>query len=83
MTDLIPYIVDRAKKSNARHEIHSFSSGAVMIDIFIKDKCYVVQIYGESIGLSLLTEETAFDTIPDKVYTVATKFKSNFEKIFS
>ena len=82
MKDLIPYIVEKTQKSNARHKVYKFPSGAVMIDISIDDRLYVIQIDGESIGLSQITEEMGFDTIPDNNYSVANDFKDDFEKIF-
>jgi hypothetical protein len=83
LKDLVPYIVDRLKKANARHDIHSFPSGALMIDIWIDSKFYVIQIFEDTIGLSLITEHTAvFDTIPDKTFTIENEFKAAFESIF-
>jgi RNAse (barnase) inhibitor barstar len=80
---LLPYIIDRIEKSKARYEVHSFDSGAVMVDIYIEEKFYVIQIDGDKIGLSLNTEETGlFDILPDKVFEEAGEFKTEFEKIF-
>lgn len=47
------------------------------------EKFYVIQFDGGKIGLSLITEETGlFDIIPDKLFEVASEFKTEFEKIF-
>ncbi len=84
MKKLLPYISDTIKKSNVRHEIHSFDSGAVMVDIWVGEKFYVIQIDGDTIGLSLVTEETTpFDIIPDQSFNDVNAFKMAFENIFS
>jgi hypothetical protein len=35
------------------------------------------------IGLSIVDENTGFDTIPDKAYKDRDNFKTDFEKIFN
>jgi hypothetical protein len=83
MKTLLPYIIDKVEKSKTRYEVQSFDSGAMMIDIWIGDKWYVIQIDGDTIGLSLNTEETMlFDIIPNKSFEDASEFKIEFEKIF-
>jgi RNAse (barnase) inhibitor barstar len=83
MKKLLLYIKATIEKSNVKYEIHSFDSGAVMIDIWIGSKFYVVQIDGDTIGLSLITEETTpFDIIPDQSFKDSNAFKMAFEKIF-
>ena len=84
MKKLQPYIVDKLTQFNAKHEVHSFDSGAVMVDIWIDNKFYVIQIDGDIIGLSLITEETTpFDIIPDKSFKDEVAFKKAFENIFT
>lgn len=54
-----------------------------MVDIYIKEKFYVIQIYGNEIGLSLINEDTGwFDIIPDKSFKDAQEFQKAFEEIF-
>lgn len=80
---LVPYIVDRAEKAEAKYEVHSFDSGTVMIDIWVDNRIYVVQIDGDTIGLSLNTEETMlFDIIPNNLFKDVNTFINEFEKIF-
>ena len=84
MKALLPYIIDTIEKSKVRYEVHSFSSGAIMIDIWVGDHFYVIQIDGKEIGISLITPATiSFDTMPDKVFKNTSEFKTAFEKIFS
>lgn len=82
--DLLAYIEARIHQAQVTHEIHRFDSGAVMVDLWIEDKCYVVQIEEDTIGLSLITENTLlFDLIPDEVFNSITDFKNRFEKLFT
>ena len=83
MVNLLPYIVDSLKSHNTRHEIHKFASGAVMVDIWINDRFYVIQIDDKLIGLSFITENTSpFDMDPDITFSNTVEFKNEFEKIF-
>ena len=80
MKELLPYIID--KISDLRYEIHSFDSGAVMVDIWKGNSFYVIQIYQDEIGLSLVTAETTpFDTTPDQSFKNTDEFKKVFESI--
>jgi hypothetical protein len=82
MKDLLPYIVDKIEKYKFKHEIHSFDSGAVMVDIWIDECFYVIQIDRDTIGLSLVTNETTlFDIIPDNSFVNINEFKKAFENI--
>ena len=54
-----------------------------MVDMWIKSNFYVIQIDGDTIGLSLVTEETTpFDIIPDQSFKDEISFKKAFENIF-
>jgi len=75
-------ITSRLSQENVRHEVHKFDSGAVMVDVWKGDLFYVIQIEDKMIGLSLVKDNTAFDTIPDKAYSDFEAFKIEFEKIF-
>jgi RNAse (barnase) inhibitor barstar len=83
MRQFLTDIVNKLDTSDVKYEIHKFDSGAIMIDIFVQDKFYVVQIYKDEIGLSLNTDNTGvFDIIPDKTYKDPNEFKKDFSKIF-
>lgn len=83
MKKILPNIINKLEIEKVKYEVHSFDSGAVMVDIFIGDKFYVVQIYGDKIGLSIITNETMlFDINPDKSFKDTIEFKCEFEKIF-
>ncbi len=83
MKEALTQIVNRLKQEEVRHEINRFDSGCSMIDIWIGDLLYVIQIEPEMIGLSLVDDNTGwFDTIPDKAYRDFDHFKIDFEDIF-
>jgi hypothetical protein len=83
MKDLLPYIVNRCVASKTRHEVHLFDSGTVMIDIWLRNDFYVIQIDGETIGLSLIDKNAPpFDLIPDRIFKERDKFIATFEEIF-
>jgi hypothetical protein len=81
MDRTLEYISTILERQKLRHEIHKFDSGAVMVDIWQDDLFYVVQIEDMKIGLSLITEDTGFDTIADKSYDDFNDFKTDFEEI--
>jgi hypothetical protein len=84
MKDLLPYIVNRLDALDVRYEVHHFDSGTIMVDIFIEKVLYVIQISGNELGLSLVTDETGlFDIIPDKSYNDIEEFKKDFENTLS
>jgi hypothetical protein len=83
MKKLVPDIINKLNIENVKYEVHHFDSGAVMVDIYIKDKFYVIQIFGDEIGLSLNTDNTSwFDIIPKKSFKDAKEFQKVFEEIF-
>lgn len=84
MKNLLPYIVDKLTQLNAKHEVHSFDSGAVMVDIWIDNKFYVIQIDNGIIGLSVVTEKTTpFDIIPDQSFKDEVAFKKALDNAFT
>lgn len=81
---LLLYIVDTVTEAKVKYKIHSFESGAVMIDIWLDDNFYIVQIDRNIIGLSLVTKDTApFNIISDQSFRDVSSFKKAFENIFS
>jgi hypothetical protein len=80
-SDILSYIIAQIKKQQLRYEVHTFPSGAVMVDIWIGDKFYVIQLEKDLIGLSLVNDNPGFDTIPDETFKNILHFKARFEKI--
>lgn len=52
-----------------------------MVDIWIGDKFYVIQLEKDLIGLSLVNDNPGFDTIPAETFKNILHFKARFEKI--
>ena len=82
MKKVLTDIINQLDFAKVRYEIHNFDSGAIMIDIWINERFYVVQIFGDEIGMSLVTENTGFDNIPDKSFKDPNEFYKEFEKVF-
>ena len=81
MKENLPLILRRLNQLNIRHEVHTFDSGAVMVDIWLNDLFYIIQIWKDQIGLSLVTKETSFDIIPDNSYSDFEIFKEDLERL--
>lgn len=75
------YIVSELIRFNIRHEVHHFPSGCKMIDIWDNNKFYCIQLEPKRIGISEITKDTGFDTIPDKVFETFDEFKSEFKMV--
>lgn len=83
MKKLVPDIINKLNIENVKYDVHQFDSGAVMVDIYIKDKFYVIQIFENEIGLSLNTEDTGwFDVFPNRSFKDKLEFQKAFEEIF-
>jgi hypothetical protein len=80
--NLLPYINAILKQASVRFEVHTFDSGAVMVDIWAIDGFYVVQIDGNIIGMSKVTkDDSPFETRPDHLFKDELAFKQHFENI--
>lgn len=80
MSKALEYILSLIDKRNYKYEIHKFDSGAIMIDLWMDDLFYVVQIENGKMGWSLVNENSGFDTIPDNQYDDFESFKDDFER---
>ncbi len=79
----IDKISELIKPKEIRHEIHSFDSGAFMVDIWINNDFYCLQLFENKFGISKATEEIDFSTIPDKTYSEWENFKTELEKVIN
>ena len=79
--EVLNYTIDHLTTRNIRHQVHRFDSGCVMLDIWTEDEFYCVQFEENKIGLSLVTEDIDFSTIPDKWYWDPGEFKTDLETI--
>jgi hypothetical protein len=80
---LLPYITHKVELAGFKYELHTFNSGALMVDIWAEERFYVLHIEQDVIGISLITEETiGFDNIPDCIFRDTESVKKEFEKIF-
>jgi uncharacterized protein (UPF0128 family) len=75
-------IIEELEKQDAKYELNSFDSGAVMIDVYWKDKLYVIQMHGAQLGFSLVTEDSGFSSVPDESFTEPALFLQKVKGIF-
>lgn len=84
MVHLLPHIVKKLEKAALRHEVQKFDSGAVMVDFWINEMLYVIQIESKIIGLSKVDETTTpFDIIPEHSFDNERLFMMGFDSILS
>ena len=57
MKQYIDKISELIKQKEIRHEIHSFDSGAFMVDIWINNDFYCIQLFENKFGISQVSEE--------------------------
>ena len=81
LNEVLNYTINQLATHNIRHEIRRFKSGCAMVDIWKENDFYCLQFEDRKVGLSLVTEEIDFSTIPDKWYTNLAEFKTDFEAI--
>ncbi len=79
----IDKISELIKPKEIKHEIHSFDSGAFMVDIWINNDFYCIQLFENKFGISQVTEEIDFSTIPDKTFNEWESFKTELKKVIN
>jgi hypothetical protein len=81
----VPYVLDYVEKSlkenGIKYEVHSFPSGACMIDVWFGKNFYVLQLTFDYMGISL-ANAPALCTIPEESYVDYNEFKTRFESVF-
>jgi len=82
--EFLVFISGILKAKDLKHEISSFDSGYMMIDIWYRENLYVVQYEKDKIGLSEITKESVvpFDPRADEYYFTLEEFKEVFTGIF-
>ena len=63
MKQYVDKISELIKQKGIRHEIHSFDSGAFMVDVWINKDFYCIQLDENKFGISKVTEDIDFSTI--------------------
>lgn len=81
--ELFTYTVGLLQKLSIKYEVHTFPSGAIMLDIWHKDHFYVLQFEGKFIGFSEINKENiGFDTMPDEKFHNEQKYKIKLTSLF-
>jgi len=59
-------IFDLLKRNQIRHQFEEFPSGCAMLDFWVNERLFVIQLEPKGIGFSEVTEEIDLSTIPDE-----------------
>jgi hypothetical protein len=65
-----------------RHDIRSFVSGYKMIDIWVYNNFYCIQIKNGFIRVNLVTMETGLSNVPEHSFKSMVEFKYEPEKFY-
>lgn len=80
---LLQFVTSELFESQIKHDVHRFSSGAFMIDIWFNTSFYVIQIDDELAGLSKLEfDNLEFSSLPDEQFHTSESFIKKFKSIF-
>jgi hypothetical protein len=80
---IFQYTIEILKQMDIRHEFYSFSSGAIMLDIWHNDKFYVMQ-FEDYIGVSEVNDTNiSFDNIPDEKFYNEIEYKNKLKSIIN
>jgi hypothetical protein len=82
-TELYGYAIDMLNRNMIKYEADEFKSGARMIDIWYKDKFYVLQFDLNYIGFSEVGDDVPFTTEPEKKIFSGNEFKDLLRSILS
>lgn len=74
-------LIQILKKHEFKFETHEFDSGASMIDVWIDNDFYCIQISKDKLGWSKVVENSGFDVVPDSGYLNWDEFKNEFDKV--
>ncbi|WP_437920412.1 hypothetical protein [Sphingobacterium sp. LRF_L2] len=76
--------IEFLKSMSIRHEYTNFDSGAIMLDVWHKDKFYVIQFDVDNyVGFSEVNDDNMeFDTIPDEKFYDEIKYKNKLKSTF-
>lgn len=77
----VKQLIDRINELNFKHSIQEFDSGAIMIDLYLNESSYCIQIADNKVGLSKISNEPDFSTYPDSGYLKWNDFLLKMEKL--
>lgn len=74
-------LIQILSENKLKFEIHEFDSGSAMIDVYISNDFYCVQMTDSKFGWSKVEEDSGFSTVPDSGYLKWSEFKNAFDEI--
>jgi len=75
------YLIKRLKELKLNYDVQEFDSGAIIIDLSVKETFYCIQITQNRIGWSKVEDEPDFSTIPDSGYLDWKEFLVEFDEL--
>lgn len=79
----IDRLVTCLDENGLKYEVHSFASGAHMVDVQIKKEIYCIQFYDQKFGISHVVEGIDLGTIPNKTILDWGSFSYELNKLMS
>ncbi len=76
MKQYIDKISELIRHKEIQYKIYSFDSGAFIVDIWINNNFYCLQLFEDKFGISQVTEDIDFSTIPDKTFSIWEDFET-------
>ncbi|GGH31391.1 hypothetical protein FAZ19_22410 [Sphingobacterium alkalisoli] len=80
--DLFDRTVQFLDNSQIRYDFTKFDSGAIVLDIWYKNKFYVFQFDIDNVGVSEVGEDVAFDSRADKIIKDEKLFILEVQRVF-
>lgn len=81
MLEFLNSIFEALNKQNLKFQFYEFDSGAVIIDFWLDDVLYCIQMADKKFGWTKIDENIDFCSIPDSGYLEWNEFKPQFEQI--
>lgn len=79
---LFQYTINYLNQLSIKHEFTKFLSGTIMLDIWYKEKFFVIQ-FEDFIGVSEISSDNiSFDTNPDERFFDGSQYKQKLESMF-
>jgi len=79
---LFKYTINHLNQLSIKHEFTEFPSGTIMLDIWHKEKFFVIQ-FEDFIGVSEISNDNiSFDTNPDERFFDGFHYKQKLESLF-
>lgn len=83
MKKIYHYTIDFLQNLDIKHDIHTFKSGVIMVDVWHNEMFYVLQFENDFVGFSDIKENPGFDTVPDEKFYNLDDFVQKLDRTFA